>query len=79
MRVSTQGKLTTPILLGVEIAEADPDDDEVEIEDENGEVETFKIPAYPEPYFRGLTGVSTSAHHEIPNQPPRLYTNETCM
>ena len=51
-----KGKLTTPILLGVEIAEADPDDDEVEVEDENGEVETFKIPAYPEPYFRGLTG-----------------------
>lgn len=51
-----KGRITTPILLGAEIAEADPEDDEVDVEDDEGEVETFKIPAYPEPYFRGLTG-----------------------
>jgi hypothetical protein len=53
---SNRGRISTPILLGAEIAEADPEDDEVEVEDEDGEIETFKVPAYPEPYFRGLTG-----------------------
>lgn len=51
-----KGRISTPIMLGAEIAEADPEDDEVDVEDDDGEVETFKIPEYPEPYFRARAG-----------------------
>ena len=50
-----RGKLKSPIMLGIEIAEAD--DDEVDVEDEEtGETTTFVIPEYPFPFFRGKNG-----------------------
>ena len=46
-----KGKLKSPIMLGVEIEEAQ--DEPVEIRDENDVVNFFQIPDYPFPFFRG--------------------------
>jgi hypothetical protein len=52
-----KGKIKSPIMLGVEIAEADPDDNEFIVEDEQTGQETkFVIPEYPFPFFRGKNG-----------------------
>ena len=51
-----KGVISTPILLGTEIAEADEADNIVTVMDDDGEVEEVRIPAYPEPYFRGKNG-----------------------
>lgn len=50
-----KGKIKSPIVLGMEIAEADPEDNEFVVEDE-GEVIKYQIPEYPFPYFRGKNG-----------------------
>jgi len=53
-----KGKITTPIVLGKEIAQAEPTEEgvyEVEAEEEE-EVVSYKVPAFPYPYFRGKTG-----------------------
>jgi hypothetical protein len=50
-----KGKITSPIVLGIEIAEATEADNEVEVETEEG-VETHQIPEYPFPFFRGKKG-----------------------
>ena len=52
-----QGKITSPIQLGTEIAEATAEDNIVTIKSEvvGGEV-TVEIPQYPFPYFRGKNG-----------------------
>lgn len=49
-----KGRIKTPIMLGVEIAEADTD--EVEVVSEDGEVTVEHIPEYPFPFFRGKNG-----------------------
>ena len=46
-----QNKIKSPIVLGKEIEEADPEDNVV-MEDE----EVHKIPAFPHPFFRGKNG-----------------------
>ena len=51
-----KGKITSPIVLGRDIIRAAEEDNTVEVEDEEGEVETHQIPAYPFPFFRGKTG-----------------------
>jgi hypothetical protein len=51
-----KGKIKSPIMLGVEIEQADADDNEVEIEEDDGEVTTYQIPEYPFPFFRGKNG-----------------------
>jgi hypothetical protein len=51
-----RGKIKSPIMLGVEIEEADAEDNEYAVEDENGEVEVQHIPEYPFPFFRGKKG-----------------------
>ena len=54
-----KGKITTPIVLGKEIAKAEPTEEgtyEVEAEDEEEDVVSYKVPAFPYPYFRGKTG-----------------------
>jgi len=52
-----KGKLKSPIMLGVEVAEADPDDNEIVVEDEKtGEEIKYVIPEYPFPFFRGKNG-----------------------
>ena len=53
-----KGKITTPIVLGKEIAKAEPTEEgayEVEAEEEE-EVISYRVPAFPYPYFRGKTG-----------------------
>lgn len=49
-----KGKIKSPILLGVEIAEAD--DDEIVVKVEGGEEKKYDIPEYPFPFFRGKRG-----------------------
>jgi hypothetical protein len=51
-----KGKIKSPIMLGVEIEEADDEDYDVAVEAEDGEVETVRIPEYPFPFFRGKNG-----------------------
>jgi hypothetical protein len=51
-----KGKITSPIVLGKEIARATEEDNNIEVEVADGEVETHHIPAYPFPFFRGKTG-----------------------
>ena len=48
-----KGKFKSPIVLGVEIEEADSN--EIEVVNEDGETETLDIPEYPFPFFRGKT------------------------
>lgn len=50
------GKLKSPIMLGIEVAEAEVDDEgEYTVEDEESG-EQVKIPEFPFPFFRGLKG-----------------------
>jgi len=51
-----KGKIKSPIVLGDEVAEADDENNTVEIESEEGTVETHQIPEYPFPFFRGKNG-----------------------
>ena len=51
-----KGKIKSPIMLGVEIEQADADDNEVAVEEDGGEVTTYQIPEYPFPFFRGKNG-----------------------
>ena len=50
-----KGKLKSPIMLGIEIEEADDEDNEVVVEEEGKKV-TLNIPEYPFPFFRGKNG-----------------------
>lgn len=50
-----KGKIKSPIVLGLEVAEADPEDNEVVVEEE-GKTTRYQIPEYPSPYFRGKNG-----------------------
>jgi len=51
-----RGKIKSPIMLGVEIEQADAEDNEYAVEDKDGEVEIQHIPEYPFPFFRGKKG-----------------------
>ena len=51
-----RGKIKSPIMLGVEIEEADAEDNEYAVESHNGSVEIQQIPEYPFPFFRGKKG-----------------------
>ena len=51
-----QGKIKSPIVLGDEMAEADDEDNTIEVKTEEGEIETHQIPEYPFPFFRGKNG-----------------------
>lgn len=53
------GKIKSPIVLGQQIKEADPEDNVVEVPDGNepdAPTKTYTIPPYPKPYFRGANG-----------------------
>lgn len=51
------GKITSPIVLGRHIKEAQPEDNIVEDTDpETGRTTVLAIPDYPKPYFRGKNG-----------------------
>jgi hypothetical protein len=51
-----KGKIKSPIVLGIEIEEADDEDNEVVVEEEEGKTVTLNIPEYPFPFFRGKNG-----------------------
>jgi hypothetical protein len=50
------GKIKSPIVLGKEIIEATPEDNQVVVEFKDGTKEIFQIPEYPFPFFRGVNG-----------------------
>lgn len=50
-------KIKTPLSIGAHVAEADEEDNTVEAANaDTGEAETYVIPTFPKPYFRGRTG-----------------------
>lgn len=51
-----QGKIKSPIVLGREIVEATEEDNVVPSVEEDEEQESYTIPKYPNPYFRGKNG-----------------------
>lgn len=51
-----QGKIKSPIVLGREILEATEEDNVVPSVEEDEEQESYTIPKYPSPYFRGKNG-----------------------
>jgi len=52
-----QGKIKSPIMLGIEVAQADPEDNEFVAEEEKTGTEVkYHIPEYPFPFFRGKNG-----------------------
>ena len=51
-----KGKIKSPIMLGVEIEEADAEDNEYAVENNDGTVKLQQIPEYPFPFFRGKNG-----------------------
>lgn len=50
-----KGKLKSPIMLGLEVEEADPEDNEFVVEEDGAEIR-YRIPEYPFPFFRGKNG-----------------------
>lgn len=70
-----EGKIKSPIVLGIEIAEAD-DDGEVEVENDDGEVEVVQIPEYPFPYFRGKNGGVYKKAEEDEDEPALVYEHD---
>ena len=51
-----KGKISNPIQFGVEIAEAPKDEPILERDDGGEVVESYKVPEFPFPYFRGKNG-----------------------
>jgi hypothetical protein len=71
-----KGKIKSPIMLGVEIEEADDEDYEVEVGVEDGEVETVRIPEYPFPFFRGKNGGVYRRPSEDEGEPELVYEHD---
>jgi ketosteroid isomerase-like protein len=71
-----KGKIKSPIMLGVEIEEADDEDYEVEVGAEDGEVETVRIPEYPFPFFRGKNGGVYRRPSEDEGEPELVYEHD---
>jgi hypothetical protein len=67
-------KIKSPILLGVEIAEAD--DGEVVVQTEEGESKTYEIPEYPFPYFRGKNGGVYKKPTDDEEEPALVYEHD---
>ena len=70
-----KGKIKSPIVLGVEIEEADDDDNEVTVETEEG-VETVTVPEYPFPFFRGKNGGIYKKATEDEEDPTLVYEHD---
>ena len=70
-----KGKITSPIVLGIEVLEAGDDDNEVVVE-EDGEDQTYKIPAYPPPFFRGKNGGVYRKPAEDEDEPLLVYEHD---
>jgi hypothetical protein len=73
-----KGKIKSPILLGKEVQEATEEDNTVvvEPEEEGEEQATYKIPKYPDPYFRGKSGGVYRKATEEEGDPVRVYEND---
>jgi len=70
------GKIKSPIMLGVEIEEADPDDNEFIVEDGLGNQTTYQIPEYPFPFFRGAKGGVYKRAAEEEDDPSLVYEHD---
>ena len=70
-----KGKIKSPIMLGVEIEEADDEDNEVVVESE-GKTETVHIPEYPFPFFRGKNGGVYRRPSEEEADPELVYEHD---
>jgi hypothetical protein len=71
-----KGKIKSPIMLGVEIAEAE-DDEFIVQDEETGETTRFVIPDYPFPFFRGKNGgVYLRPPPEAEDEPKLVYEHD---
>ena len=71
-----KGKIKSPIVLGDEIAEADDEDNTIEIQVEEGVVETHHIPEYPFPFFRGKNGGIYRRADDDEGDPAQVYEHD---
>lgn len=70
-----KGKITSPIVIGIEVLEADDGDNEVVVE-EDGQDQTYQIPAYPPPFFRGKNGGVYRKPMEDEDDPLLVYEHD---
>jgi hypothetical protein len=70
-----KGQITSPIVLGIEIAEAEEADNEVVVE-EDGVDQTYRIPEYPFPFFRGKNGGVYLRPKEDEDEPFAVYEHD---
>jgi uncharacterized protein (DUF927 family) len=72
-----KGKIKSPIVLGIEIEEADPDDNDFVVADEEtGEETHYRIPEYPYPFFRGAKGGIYRRASEEEDEPTLVYEHD---
>jgi len=72
-----KGKIKSPIVLGLEIEEADPEDNELVVADEEtGEETRYQIPEYPYPFFRGVKGGIYRRASEEEDEPALVYEHD---
>lgn len=70
-----KGQITSPIVLGIEVAEATEADNEVVVE-EDGIDQTYKIPEFPFPFFRGKVGGIYLRSKEDEDEPFLVYEHD---
>ena len=70
-----KGKIKSPIVLGIEIEEADAEDNEVEIATEES-TEIVSIPEYPFPFFRGKNGGIYRRAEDDEGDPALVYEHD---
>ena len=70
------GKVKSPIMLGRMVLEAEPQDNVVVAEDDDGEEDTFIIPEYPWPFFRGKNGGIYIRAESEEEEPSLVYEND---
>jgi hypothetical protein len=72
-----KGKITGPIMLGKELAEATDADNTIVEETENGtQGKTYKVPKYPKPYARGVNGGVYLVKKDEEAEPVLVYHND---
>jgi len=70
------GKIKSPIMLGVEIEEAADDDNEFIVDDGHGNLTTYEIPELPFPFFRGAKGGIYKRASEDEEEPALVYEHD---
>jgi hypothetical protein len=72
-----KGRIKSPIVLGMGVEEADPDDNEFVVADEEtGEETHYHIPEYPFPFFRGAKGGIYRRASEEEDEPALVYEHD---